>query len=143
MPNGVLLPPPTFAPTAIVVLSGTPTQSGIFNFAITATSGTNSNTTNYRLIVLAPTAASVSVSGRVLVNDRGLRNAFVTLTDQNGNTRTVRSSSFGYYRFDEVEVGQTYIVSVRSKRYQFAPQVVSVSEELSELNFYSNGEGLQ
>ena len=93
--------------------------------------------------VQATTAASVSVSGRVLVGKRGLLNATVTLTDQNGNSRTARTSSFGYYRFDEVEVGQTYIVSVQSKRFQFATQVVSVSEELSELNFYSNGEGLQ
>ncbi len=89
--------------------------------------------------IQAPTAANVSISGKVLAGNRGLTNAFVTLTDQNGATRTMRTSSFGYYRFDAVEAGQTYIVAVRSKRYQFAPQVVNVAENLSELNFYDNG----
>lgn len=64
-------------------------------------------------------------------------NAIITMTDSGGNTRTVRTTSFGYYRFDEVEAGQTYIVTVQSKRYQFAAQVVNVVEDLGELNFYS------
>jgi len=46
-----------------------------------------------------------------------------------------RTSSFGYYRFDDVLAGETYIVSVTSKRYSFAPQVVSVFEELTDLDF--------
>ena len=138
LPNGISLTT-NVAPTAIVALSGTPTQSGIFNFAITATNGTNSNVTNYRLQILAPTAAGVSVSGRVLIGGRGLTNAVVTLTDQNGNVRSTRTSSFGYYRFDEVAAGQIYVVAIKSKRFQFAPQVVSITEDVSELNFYSDG----
>jgi hypothetical protein len=87
---------------------------------------------------LAPTAANVSVSGRVLsAQGHGIRNARVTLTDANGATRTAITSSFGYYRFDEVEVGQTYIVGVRSKRYQFSnqTQVVFVGDEITDLTF--------
>lgn len=86
---------------------------------------------------LSPTAASVTISGRVLVspNGGGLTNAVVVMTDMNGNMRYARSSSFGYYRFEDVEVGQTYIFDVHSKRYQFAPQIVTVMEELTELNF--------
>ena len=42
----------------------------------------------------APSAAEVSVSGRVTTSDgRGLRNAVVSLTDQQGVTRTVRSGT--------------------------------------------------
>ncbi len=86
--------------------------------------------------VQAPTAASVSVGGRVLTDrGRGLTNDFVVLTDKNGNTRTARTTAFGYYRFADVAAGETYILSVRSKRYSFAPQVVSVTEDLTELNF--------
>ena len=62
-------------------------------------------------------------------------NATVILTDSNGNTRATRTGSFGYYRFDEVEAGQTYIFNVSSRRYSFAPQVVTVTEDLTELNF--------
>ncbi len=89
--------------------------------------------------VQAPTAASVSIGGRVMVGKgRGLTNAVVTLTASNGETRTARTSSFGYYRFEDVEVGQTLIFTVSHKRYQFGPQVVSVMEQISELNFMAD-----
>ena len=84
----------------------------------------------------APSAASVSVGGRVFSdNGSGLSNVRITLTDGNGQTRVATTSSFGYYRFDEVAAGETYIFTVVHKRYSFTPQVVSVSEELTELNF--------
>lgn len=89
-----------------------------------------------RFSAASPTAASVSISGRVLINSkRGLSNAFVYLTDSEGNTRTARTSSFGYYHFEGVPAGQTVVVTVVSKRFQFAPQVVNLNEEVTELNF--------
>ena len=84
---------------------------------------------------LAPTAASVSISGRVSNGKRGVSRAVVHITDQNGNIRTARTNMFGYYRFDDVEVGQTLIVNVFHKRYQFNTQVVSPNETLTNLNF--------
>jgi hypothetical protein len=84
---------------------------------------------------LAPLAATVSVSGRILTGGAGLGGAVVTLTDIDGNTRSAVSSSFGYYKFDDVEVGQTYFVSVRSKRYFFETQIVSPTEDVGELDF--------
>jgi len=87
-------------------------------------------------VAAPPTAASVSISGRVLTNSRrGLANAFVYLTDQNGNTRVSRTNSFGYYRFEDVQAGQTVIVTVVSKRFQFAPQVLNLTEEVTQVNF--------
>lgn len=47
-----------------------------------------------------------------------------------------RSGAFGYFRFEEVEAGQTYVVGVASKLYQFAPQAVTVAEDVSDLNFH-------
>jgi hypothetical protein len=97
-------------------------------------------TINGLFTVLAPTAASVSVSGRVLTTSgRGLTNAMVTMTDLNGSTRTARTGTFGYFRFDEVVAGQSYVFSVSSKRYRFASQVIMVMEELTELNFTPQG----
>lgn len=72
-----------------------------------------------------PTAAAVSISGRVLSNNRGLANARVELTGANGTTRQVNTNSFGYFTFSEVEAGGTYIANVWAKRYAFAPQVIS------------------
>ncbi|MCY7345948.1 MAG: carboxypeptidase-like regulatory domain-containing protein [Pyrinomonadaceae bacterium] len=117
-------------------VTGTPITGGTFNYTITATNGTNSVSTNYRTMIQAgPTAADVSVGGRVLNGKRGIASAQVVLTDQNGNARTALTNPFGYFRFENVPVGETYIVSVRDKRYEFAPQVVSLTEEFTNLIF--------
>ncbi len=84
------------------------------------------------------TAANVSVSGRVLTpKGNGVSRASVMMTDEAGNTVTARTNSFGFYRFDNVLAGQTYIMNVYAKNYQFDPQVVPVIESLSEINFYA------
>lgn len=89
----------------------------------------------------APTSASVSISGQVFTTDgRGLRNALITITNNQGNSITVKTSPFGFYRFDEIPVGENYVIEVRSKNFQFSPQIVSVSEDLTELDFYAVGE---
>ena len=94
---------------------------------------------NNRILRFTPavaTAANVSVSGRVLTDDgSGLRNAVVYLTKANGETVSTRTSSFGYYRFDDLEAGQTLIISVFHKRYQFTPQVVTINEVVDNLDF--------
>ncbi len=90
----------------------------------------------WQIAALAPTAANVSVSGRVLTaNGNGVRNATVVLTDSNGNSRSAITSSFGYYHFDDVEAGQTYAATVRSKRYQFVTRLISVTDTLADLDF--------
>jgi hypothetical protein len=82
------------------------------------------------------TASSVSISGRVLTaSGRGLAKAAIYLTDLQGNRRVARTNSFGYYRFSDIAAGQTVTIEVVSKRYQFAPQVVNVMEEIDDLNF--------
>jgi hypothetical protein len=87
-------------------------------------------------LVFAPTAASVSISGRVLsAKGRGVPNAVVQITGLDGNIRTARTNQFGYYNFTEIEAGQTLIVNVFHKRYQFDTQVVTVTEDLTDLNF--------
>jgi hypothetical protein len=82
-----------------------------------------------------PTAASVSVAGRVMGGKRGIVNAIVQLTSQTGELRAVRTNSFGYYRFEDVSAGQSYTLNVFSKRFVFSPRVVIVNQEMSELNF--------
>lgn len=90
----------------------------------------------------APTAACVSISGRISTPEgSGLRNAQVILTDAHANARTAISSAFGYFRFAEVEAGQVYILTIVSKRYQFAPQALAVSEEIADLNLVAEPSG--
>ncbi len=85
---------------------------------------------------LAPTAANVSISGRVVTaNQRGISKARVSITDQNGETRTALTNPFGNFRFADVGVGQTYIINIRHKEYQFNSQVLTVSEEIQNADF--------
>ena len=87
----------------------------------------------------ARTAASVSVGGRIITQSGGsISRARVTLTDFNGQNRTAITNSFGYFSFDEVPVGATYIFEIRHKRYQFAPQVINVTDAIENLEFVAN-----
>ncbi|HEX9929598.1 MAG TPA: carboxypeptidase-like regulatory domain-containing protein [Pyrinomonadaceae bacterium] len=82
------------------------------------------------------TAASVTIGGRVITpNGRGLGKAQVVLVEADGTVRYAVTNSFGYYRFADVPAGQSATLEVRSKRYGFAPQVINVNEEMSNLNF--------
>ena len=84
----------------------------------------------------APTAARVSISGRVSTPQSfGLVNARVTLTDLDGNSRTVMTHKFGNFRFNEVAAGQTYVLTVASKRYTYAAQIITPTEDMTELIF--------
>ena len=83
-----------------------------------------------------PTAAGVSISGRVSSPyNQGLVNATVVISDENGIVQTARTSSFGYYRFDGIEVGRTYLVRVESRLYAFDPQVITLVDNLADLDF--------
>ena len=63
---------------------------------------------------LSPTAASVTIGGRVTdASLKGIFNSRVSLTNINGETRHATTNRFGYYRFEDVEVGETYIVEIR------------------------------
>jgi len=85
---------------------------------------------------LAPSAASVTVSGRVLTPDgRGLRNAVVRISDPLGGYRNVTTSALGFYTFDNVQAGQTYVMSVSSKLYRFAARSLLVNDDLAGLDF--------
>jgi hypothetical protein len=85
---------------------------------------------------LPPTAAGVEVSGRVMTPDgRGLRNATVTMTDGQGVTRSAVTSSFGYYRFEGVPVGDSFVMTVNSRLFRFKPRIVNVVDNLSDVDF--------
>lgn len=85
---------------------------------------------------IAPTAANVSVAGRVFsANGAPVSKAYLILTDAGGNVRYALTNPFGYYRFNDIPTGATYTVSVRHKEYTFAPRVVTVTGALTEFNF--------
>lgn len=125
---------------ATVNISPNATGNLVNTATITAPAGvTDANQANNSATdtdTLRATAAGVEISGRVFdANGRGLRNAVVAITDENGVTRTVTTSSFGYYRFENVDVGETYLVTVRSKRFRFETRAITVSDSISGVDF--------
>jgi hypothetical protein len=88
--------------------------------------------------ITGPTAAMVSVGGRVMTTDgRGILNARVTMTSSSGETQTVISTVSGYFLFTNVPAGGTYIFSPIAKHYQFSQpsQVRAISEDTDDINF--------
>ncbi len=88
----------------------------------------------------APTAADVTVSGRVTRADgRGVASTRVTLMDSTGQRFYALTNPFGYYRFDGIESGQTVVISIASKRYHFAntTQVISLGDNAFDVDFVS------
>ena len=94
-------------------------------------------------VQLGATAAAVGVGGRVTTaKGIGIQNVIVTMTDSEGNIRITHSTSLGYYRFDSVTAGETYVLSARGKRYNFTEQtqVRSINEETNDVDFIGYSE---
>jgi hypothetical protein len=86
----------------------------------------------------APTAATVAVSGKVTTaTGLGIRSVTVTLSAPDGSIRTTQTGTFGWFRFQDVAAGLTYIVSIVSKRYTFteSTRLISVNDNIADVNF--------
>ena len=75
--------------------------------------------------------------GRIVAeNGLGVRNAIVTMISGTG-TQTVLTRSFGNFRLDNITPGDTIILSVKSKRFRFLPQmlVVTLNNTRNDISF--------
>ena len=87
------------------------------------------------------TAALAKISGRILTADgSGIRNVLITMTGASGTLRMATSTSFGHFAFENVPVGEVYILSVRAKQFQFSQntQAISLLEDLDDINFIAD-----
>jgi hypothetical protein len=91
---------------------------------------------------LTPTAAQASIAGRVTTADgMAIRNAEMVLT---GNSLTtplrVTTSSFGYFTFDGLQTGETYVLTVNSRRFTFqAPsRVITLTDNALDIDFIAD-----
>lgn len=87
---------------------------------------------------IVTTAATASVSGKVMTGaGKGIAKARVTITDGSGNTRSAATNRFGNFYFYDIPTGQTYILTVQARRYQFGEptRVLSITEDLTDVNF--------
>ncbi len=86
----------------------------------------------------APTAAEVTVAGRITTAEgRGIRNVRILMTNSGGESRTVLSGTFGYFRFTDVPAGATYVFTAFAKQFQFKEpsQVHAITEDTEGINF--------
>jgi hypothetical protein len=93
-------------------------------------------------ILNPPSAANVSVGGRVLsAEGRGIANVRVCLTEADGSVHTAVTGRRGSYVFDEIQDGQTVIISLAARRFTFSEpvRVVSLVDNVSDLDFRANG----
>lgn len=131
---------------SVIANGGGESNGGAFSLAGTtgqvmvgSTSGSPYQVRNgFWLGNLGPTASFVSVSGRVTTaNGNGIRNASLSLVDSNGTVHRRLTASFGYYRFDDIEVGQNVVITIAAKRYTFAvaTRIIAVQDELADVDF--------
>lgn len=145
--NGTSMSAPTIAGAAALYLSAYPAASPSAVATALRTSATSGIVTNIdpsspNLLLYTfnapPTSAQVSVGGRVTdARRRGISRVRVTITRENGTSLTTATNSLGYYRFDEMDTGYTYIVSAASKRYEFSPRLISLTDEIANLDFFA------
>lgn len=91
--------------------------------------------------IVPATAASSSVGGQIVsASGSGISRVTVTATDANGQVRLAVTNPFGYFNFDDLPSGETYIIRVSSKTHQFAnpEQIISVTDNIGNLVFTAN-----
>jgi hypothetical protein len=103
-----------------------------------------SNFSDWGVGLAVPTAANAEISGRlVTANGEGIRNATVMLS---GGSLVqpvyVRTGTFGSYTFSDVPVGQTYLITVISKRYTFAnpTRVINLTDSVTDEDFIADSQ---
>ena len=92
-------------------------------------------------ISVVPTAADATITGRVTDGyGRAISSAAITVQDFNGTTKVVLTNTFGYYRIEGLEAGQTYVLSVSSRRHTFAnaSMVINLGDNFDGANFVAS-----
>lgn len=136
---------------SVIAGGGTPSATGA-TYAVAGTigqsaAGTESTGGQFRIrggfwaeSPLAPTAASVSFSGRVVLEPRGsLRRIRITAMDlSTGIVRSAVPNTLGYFRFDDLEIGM-YLVRIEGRNLQFTPNDFVVTLQDSVAGFEVTG----
>ncbi|CAN5354054.1 hypothetical protein BH10ACI3_BH10ACI3_13960 [soil metagenome] len=93
--------------------------------------------TNGQVRVVA--ASDPMVRGRLLTaTGQAVKNATVVITSTTGASLSARSSSMGYYSFGGLAIGETYTITVVSRRYTFAPRTFSVTDNVAEMDMIAD-----
>jgi len=129
---------------------GQSNPNGVWRLYVMDTTGTvpqqtlNGCLQGWGLELLGPTAGNGSISGSVVTSDgRGIRNARVILTgDSLPGRLTSATRAFGQFSFENLQSGQTYVVTVNSRHYTFSTpsQVIAVDGNITGITFQADPE---
>ncbi|HQU85002.1 MAG TPA: carboxypeptidase-like regulatory domain-containing protein [Pyrinomonadaceae bacterium] len=138
---------------AVVGNGGGSSSGGTYSVQGTAgqaAAGTNMYSATYVALngfwnnLLVPTAASARIEGRVVdAEGNAIRNLAVILSGAPLTTpRIVKTNSFGSFVFEDVAVGETYVISVSSKKFGFGQpsRVISLNENVADIVFQASWE---
>jgi len=106
--------------------------AGAFNF------GNDENIGYATASFLTPSSSVAKISGRVLIGKgRGIAGVSVTAVGSDGSVARVVTNTFGTYVLPKLKVGQTYVVSVESRRHYFpvSSELVVLNDDLVGLDF--------
>jgi subtilisin-like proprotein convertase family protein len=140
MPADFPAPAPTGPySTTLSVFNGLDPNGNWALYFFDDTGGLTGSATGWALLMetLAPTAAEISVDGRVRTADgNGISRAHVVLSG-NGDPLSTVTNSFGYYHLTGLLPGHTYIVTVSARKYVFTTpaQVVSPNDDVANVDF--------
>ncbi len=90
-----------------------------------------------------PTASQVSLSGMVkTAQGRAISQTKMIFADTEGNIRTAMTNKFGYYEFNDIDAGSTYIIVAvkKGKIFSDVPRVLTIQEDMANEDFIAISE---
>ncbi len=130
-------PPLTSINTAF---ASVPNPNGVWTLRFEDCTGSDIGSVSAASLTLfGATSAGASISGRVnMGNQRGAAGVRLVLSGGNlTESRIVETNSFGFFSFEDVPAGQTYVITAVSRTYAFdnPVQVVTLDEDLAGMQF--------
>ncbi|MFN0277156.1 MAG: CHRD domain-containing protein [Pyrinomonadaceae bacterium] len=87
---------------------------------------------------LGPVTGPSAISGRLLApGGRAAHSALVTATSAGGSRIYSPVNPFGHFRFKNLPIGENIVIRVSSKRHRFLPEIVSLNDDLAEIELTS------
>lgn len=121
-----------------------PAASNTMSVNRTAGIDTNNNSVDFTLAAPTPQAAGTTAAPGVVggtvrsPNGRGLRHVIVMITGGSlDEPLYATTNQFGKYQFEAIPVGESYVLTVFSRRYNFSPssRVISLNSSLTDADF--------
>jgi Carboxypeptidase regulatory-like domain len=114
-------------------------QNGTWQMCFYDVSGTDTvSIAGVSLNLLHPTAGEGVLTGRVKnPYGRGISGASLHITDiQTGEVYKARTNQRGYFRVENLAVGDSYVVSTTAKTYNFDTVTFTLNEEFTGIEIY-------